>query len=109
MTERTPSLLRRLRLLRHLRARPRLWCSVAVGVVVALALPDALVRHAVMLANRAIVGTMACHENHPGNRSWMRPSVPATACRARRDDAAHCCAQGGATPHGALWVVLTGA
>ena len=37
----------------------------------------------------------------PTNGSWMRPSMPRWACQARREDAAHCCAQGRTTPHGA--------
>mgnify|MGYP000845564596 CR=1 FL=1 len=45
--------MRRFRVLRHLQARPRLWFSVIVGTVVALMLPDALVRHSV---TRALLG-----------------------------------------------------
>ena len=47
--------------------------------------------------------------HHPRNRSWMRLSVPRWACQARREDAAHLCAQGRTTPHGAPSGVRSGA
>lgn len=82
MTERTPSLLRRLRLLRHLRARPRLWCSVAVGVAVALALPDALVRHAV---TRALVGWNVGALLYLGSVLWLMARATAATVRAQAE------------------------
>jgi len=46
-----------LQLLRHLRARPRLWWSIACGLVVSLAVPTGLVNH---LEARLLMGWNAC-------------------------------------------------